>query len=110
MGEIWDFQKNMKRRRAGWAAPLFWIGVRKRRDGGKDKDREGLRRGQIQSVPKAGRTSSSSDKGLMVADRHGLWSPSLPQRGLLVVQGLQQPESLAGTQRPVLGGRGAAPG
>lgn len=37
-------------------------------------------------------------------DRQGLWSHIQPQRGLLAVQGLQQPESLAGTQRPVCGG------
>ena len=63
-------------------------------------------RGQLRSVPKAGRTSFACDRGSSVENRRGLWNHIQPQRGLQAFQGLWQPESLAGAQLPCLEGGG----
>lgn len=63
-------------------------------------------RGQLQSVPKAGRTSFPCDKGSSMENRRGLWNHIQPQRDLQAFQGLWRPESLAGAQRPCLEGGG----
>lgn len=63
-------------------------------------------RGQLQSVPKAGRTSFPCDKGSLVENRRGLWNHIQPQRGLQAFQGPRRPENLAGAQLPCLKGGG----